>query len=677
MRPMKASLWISLACFAAAGTAAPAQRALTAKDYYAIKTPDSPRLSPDGKFVAYTVITIDRAHDRKKHDIWLVPLDGSSAARQFTTDGNSSAPQWRPDGRALAFLSARTDPETAKMGKPQVYELPMDGGEARRLTNLKNGVSAFQWSPDGNELACVSKIGPSDSAPAGTVLSDELDYLYPEDKFDGVGFFTDQREHIWVVDIAGGVSRQITFGDQQNDTNPQWSPDGTRIAYVGNRTDSKIYAGEDSSIFIVSAKGGKPFKLPVSTMGMGTAVWSPNGDELAYVGSADATFVPKIWTAPAAGGPAVLVSNDVTYPSNLSWAANGRSLYYLAPDKGYVSIYSINRETHKIRPLSGADTVRQMDVNAAARSIAYIASDDTHPPALFSESSDGKGAHRLTHLNDELLSKVEVQPSAALNFTSVDGWKIEGFFTKPLDWQPGKKYPMILMIHGGPNGMWGPNWDLTAQCFAAHGWAVLRINPRGSSGYGEAFQRGVYKQFGGKAYQDLMNGVDAALKEYPWVDPSRLGVTGHSYGGFMTNWIIGHTTRFKAAVAQSGMTDFISDDSARDAFYGHARDFGVQFWDDPDVFWKNSPLLYAKNVKTPTLFLQGMVDMRVPEEQAEEYFRALNHFGIPTELVLFPGESHDPGKTPRHVDDWMKWQIYWFERWIDGNTHAIKPNAIP
>jgi dipeptidyl aminopeptidase/acylaminoacyl peptidase len=173
-----------------------------------------------------------------------------------------------------------------------------------------------------------------------------------------------------------------------------------------------------------------------------------------------------------------------------------------------------------------------------------------------------------------------------------------------------------------------------------------------------------------------MNGVDAALAQYSWVDKDRLGVAGHSYGGFMTNWIIGHTTRFKAAVAQSGMTNFISDDGARDAYYGHERDIGVQFWDSLDTFWKNSPLLYADKVKTPTLFLQGEVDMRVPKEQAEEYFRALNHFGVPTELVIFPGESHVPGKTPIHVNDWMRWQIYWFDRWLDSDPHAERPNAF-
>ena len=445
---------------------------------------------------------------------------------------------------------------------------------------------------------------------------------------------------------------------------------------IGDRTDSLTNIGGNDGIFIVSAGGGTPVKLPVSTMGMSSLRWSPNGEQLAYVGSANANFIPKIWTTPAAGGPAELVSDTVTYPEQLYWAADGRSLYYLAPDKGYQSIYSINLDSHKVSQFTANNTVIKMDVDPATRSIAYLASDDTHPADLFSTVDDGKNAHQLTHLNEKLLSEVKVQPDTAMNFKSVDGWTIEGFFTKPLDWQAGRKYPMILMIHGGPNGMWGPNWDFAVQCFAAHGWAVLRINPRGSEGYGEVFQRGVYKEFGGKAYEDLMNGVDVALKEYPWVDPQQLGVVGHSYGGFMTDWIIGHTTRFKAAVAQSGMSDFISDDSARDAFYGHARDFGVQFWDDPDLYWKNSPLLYSKNVKTPTLFMQGMVDMRVPEEQSEEYFRALSHFGVPTELVLFPGEFHSVNRFPQHINDWLKWQIYWFERWIDGNPNAVKPNAV-
>lgn len=284
--------------------------------------------------------------------------------------------------------------------------------------------------------------------------------------------------------------------------------------------------------------------------------------------------------------------------------------------------------------------------------------------------------HQLTHLNAGLLSEIEIQPSEPIEYISVDGWKVQGFFTRPLNWQPGKTYPMILMIHGGPEGMWGPNFNTAVQCLAARGWAVLKINPRGSSGYGEKFQRGVFREVGGKAYQDLMNGVDYTLAKYKWIDPNRLGVVGHSYGGFMTGWIIGHTNRFKAAIPEDGMSDFVSDDGSRDAFYGHEREFGADFFKDRQVFVANSPLTYADKVKTPALILEGGVDMVVPVGQAEEYFRALSHFGVPTELVIFPGEPHNTSRTPNHVVDWVKWEVYWFERWLDNNPNAVKPDAI-
>lgn len=676
MRLLVASLCLSACLSSCVFGQAADKRPLTPDDYYTIKVPDDPMLSPNGKMVAFTIISADREKDRKETAVWLREVDGDSPARRLTGEESSSSPRWSPDGESIAFLSARHDPQTGTVGKAQVYLLSLHGGEPRPITKLKNGVTYFQWSPDGSKLVCVSRIGPSDSLPAKKKPSDVLDYTFPEIKADGFGYYTDQRAHVWTVNVRDGASKQLTFGDQANDSEPRWSPDGTQIAFLSTRTDANTVLSGNDAIFVVPSAGGEPRKLPLKTMGMGELRWSPDGKQIAYVGSPDATFVPKLFVTSLADGTTTQIGKDITYPRETDWTSDGHALLYRSPEKGDVLLSTVDIASGKVKSLLTRVTVGRWDSSETAHVVVYTASDNTHPAQLFASNLDGSNRRQLTQLNIGLLNKVLVQPDEPISYKSVDGWTIEGFFTKPLNWQPGKSYPMVLMVHGGPNGMWGSNWNLTEQCFAAHGWAVLKINPRGSSGYGETFQRGVYKEFGGKAYQDLMIGVDHALAKYPWIDRERLGVVGHSYGGFMTNWIIGHTTRFAAAVPQSGMTDFISDDGARDAFYGHARDFGVHMLDDPATYLRNSPITYANKVKTPTLFMYGQMDMRVPVGQAEEYFRAITHYGTPAELVIFPGEPHTPGRTPRHVDDWMRWQIYWFERWLDKNPQAIKPNAI-
>jgi dipeptidyl aminopeptidase/acylaminoacyl peptidase len=248
---------------------------------------------------------------------------------------------------------------------------------------------------------------------------------------------------------------------------------------------------------------------------------------------------------------------------------------------------------------------------------------------------------------------------------------------KPVGWQEGRKYPMIVSIHGGPAGMYGVDWFQEFQVYAARSWAVFFTNPRGSTGYGEKFQRGVDKEWGGKAYEDIMKGVDLALNKYPWIDRDRLGVTGGSYGGFMTNWIVGHTDRFKAAVTLRGLSNFISVEGTRDGAFGHSRDFGGDLFDNFDFYWQSSPLRYAKNVKTPTLVLHSDNDQRVPLEQGEQWFRALKHYGVTTELIIFPRENHNLTRTgePKHLVESMNWQIYWFDRFLNTNESAVRPNG--
>jgi acylaminoacyl-peptidase len=282
----------------------------------------------------------------------------------------------------------------------------------------------------------------------------------------------------------------------------------------------------------------------------------------------------------------------------------------------------------------------------------------------------------LTHLNTSLWEQRSLASVERVNYSAADGWPIDGFLVKPINFDPNKKYPLIVSIHGGPAGQYGVDWFHEFQVYAGRGWAVFFCNPRGSTGYGRKFQRGVVNEWGGKAYTDIMTGVEEALKRNPWIDRDRLGVTGGSYGGYMTNWITTQTNIFRAAVTLRSISNFISDDGTRDGAYGHEKDFGGDIFQNYDAYWKYSPLHYANKVKTPTLVLHSDNDYRVPIEQGEQWFRALQHFGVVSELVMFPRENHNLTRTgePKHLVESINWQCYWFDRFLNSNASAKRPN---
>lgn len=664
-------------------------RGVTAEDYYAFQTPSDPHFSPDGSTVAFVITTVEERQNRRHSDIWTVPADGSAEPIALTASPQSStSPRWSPDGRVVAFLSARPVPgdPAGELPRSQVWLLRMTGGEPHRLTNLRNGVSSFQWSPDGRRMVVVSRNGPSDDAKSP---SDVRHYKHSNYKFNDTGWFDDKRTHLWLVNVAGGQATQLTSGDEWNDTDPQWSPDGRRIAFVSDRTGHAFDDSHNTDVWVLSvndgasggaATNGQLLKISDHPTADNSPRWSPDGQTIAFVSAVPEKSLPRVWLAPATGGAASHLAADGldVIPTALRWAESGRALYFETGYHGTSQIYRIDPSArHGAAITSGDRTVHLADVSEKTGKLVYAVNDPTHLDDLYISDLAGRNERQLTHLNKSLYSELRLVPVERVPFKGADGWDVDGFLMKPVGWVAGQKYPMILTIHGGPAGQFGFDWYHEFQVYASHGWAVFFTNPRGSTGYGEKFERGIELNWGGKDYVDIMNGVDAVLTRNPWIDQDRLGVTGGSYGGFMTNWIVGHTTRFKAAVTLRSVSNFVSDDGTRDGAYGHAGDFDGDIFQKFELYWDRSPLKYAKNVKTPTLVLHSDSDYRVPIEQGEQWFRALQHFHVPSEVVFFPRENHNLTRTgePRHLVESINWQVYWFDRYLNGNANAIPPDA--
>ncbi len=664
-------------------------RGITPEDYYVFEFAADPQISPDGKLVAYVVTKVDRTQNRRSSAIWMATVDSSRSPWQFTTSPqNSNAPRWSPDGRWLAFLSSRpSDAMPSAAGaspseppRAQVHVLSMDGGEARRVTNLKNGVSVFRWAPDGTRLVAVSRTGPSDNRPENKERSDVRHYKNSAYKFNDSGWFDDRRTHLWVVDVKTGNAKQITEGNDWNDSDPQWSPDGTRIAFVSNRTGKELDHDRNTDVWVVSAGGGALTKISDHDEADNSPRWSPDGKTMAFMGQVRQRDHVKIWLAPASGGaPSVLAANGLDLiPGNLEWSGDGKALYFQAGIKGETHLFRVDVAQKSISQVtSGSRAVRNAEFHWPSRTMSYLSNDFKHMDDVYVADNSGANERKLTNLNEALWKQIQLADVERFTYKSADDWDIDGFLVKPIGWEAGKKYPVILSIHGGPATMYGVDWFHEFQGYAAKGYAVVYTNPRGSTGYGQKFERAIVGEWGGKDYVDVMNGIDAALKKYPWLDGERMGVTGGSYGGYLTNWIVGHTDRFKAAVTLRSVVNFVSDEGTRDGAYGHTPDFGGDLFEKFELYWDRSPLKYAKNVRTPTLILHSDNDFRVPLEQGEQWFRALRHYGVTTEIVMFPRENHNLTRTgePRHLVESLNWQLYWFDRFVLGDANAVAPNA--
>jgi dipeptidyl aminopeptidase/acylaminoacyl peptidase len=667
-------------------------RSVAIADLFALRDVHDPQISPDGQWVAYSVGSANRDEDKFEERIWMTPAVGGDAIALTAESVSSSHPRWSPDGRFLAFLSARND------GKTQVWLLNRQGGEAQKLTDTPQDVNDFDWAPDGKRLVLVLRDATPDELEAAKSKDKDKSDDGPKDKKaktqkpwvvdrlqfkrDTIGYLDRRRTHLYVFEIAGKALTQVTSGDFDDDE-PEWSPDGTRIAFTSNRSQPDPDGTYNEDIWMVAAdnkdKGAHPTQVTSNPGEDHQAAWSPDGKWIAYSSQLDpklfqyATKHIAIAPVPDFGGKpgeakvlTLALDRMATQPT---FAPDGKFIYFIADDDGTQNLCLIEIATRKItRPIGGRLMLYDYSLSKAGEIAAQLTTLD-RPNEIFTVRG-GKLA-RITHANDEPLAKLKLAKGEYVHFKSKDGTTVSGYIYKPLDYTPGKKYPAILRPHGGPVWAYYAEFEHLAQLLAANGYVVLFPNPRGSTGYGQDYCKAIWADWGNKDYQDDMAMVDYAI-EQGIADPDKLGVGGWSYGGISTDFIIGQTNRFKAAISGAGAAEFTS-------LYGHdqyQKDYFTELgypWEHADVWNKVAPFYRVKNIMTPSLFMGGGIDWNVPILGGEQMYQALKALGRETQLVVYPGEYHE-FTIPSHMEDRLKRYLAWYGHYVKGDT---APAALP
>jgi dipeptidyl aminopeptidase/acylaminoacyl peptidase len=649
-------------------------RPLTVDDIFRLKVVGDPQFAPDGRWVAYTLRTPDLHRDGAATDIFMVSSSGGETIRLTSGDKASLTPRWSPDGRFLAFVSSRD-------GKhDQVWLLNRLGGEAFRLTDFPADVRTLSWSPDSKRLAVVvgdkdpdeveSESGKSDdSKTAKPIVIRRLQFMR-----DGDGYLRELYNHIYLVDIASRAATQLTSGSYDDDE-PAWSPDGAQIAFSSNRTPNPD-SNENTDIYVISTQANAMPRAVVTSPGTdGAPTWSPDGKLIAYVSGGD----PKdfwygataIGVVPAAGGPARRLTSaldrNVTSPR---FAPDGSGILFVIEEGGNEHLGRVPIGGGAVtRVVDGERTVQAFDIDAAGH-IVVLAADVHHPMEV--SAVEGSELRRLTHANDAVLAELKLAPVERLRAKSADGTMIDGFLVRPPDAVPGVRLPTILRIHGGPTSQYETEFQPEWQILAAHGYAVVAMNPRGSTGFGTPFARAIFADWGHRDFEDVMAGVDRAI-EMGIADPNRLGVGGWSYGGILTDYVITKTQRFKAATSGASETNFLANYGTDHYQYAWETELGLP-WRNVERWIRLSPWYQVEKITTPTLLLCGTDDMNVPALNSEQLYEALKRLGRETELVLYPGQTHQISK-PSYIRDRFVRYLDWYDRHLVAPTGSSPASA--
>ncbi|WP_202080375.1 alpha/beta hydrolase family protein [Caldalkalibacillus salinus] len=667
------------------------KRAITAEDLLKFKFVGDPQTSPDGTRVAYVLTQIDGEKDGYYSSIYVTDLEdeGRPYTYQYKADQliRDTTPKWSPNGKTLAFLSNRT-------GKKQIWLLPVDGGEAKPLTDVPNGVLEYQWSPDGKRMVITTKgdaettsdtqtnATGEDSGRHEDKKSDVIEITRLRYKADGVGIHDDKRKQVYLFSIEDQTWTRLT--DETYDfTQPSFSPDGKKVLYVGSK-DQDIEERQIPSLWQFDLATGEENLLYEGNGIITSPTYSPDGQWVAFAGHNRGWMSSgnvEVWLVPTTGGKAHKLTSDLDHPVGnlvgvdakydtavlrLIWSPDSQDIYFYATVGGDCKLFKTNIEGQVSEALTPAQAnVSSFDLINEQRAVVVLGHPQSTGDLVVQDLDSVDERQQLTDWNGPLLSEIALSEPEQIKYTSTDGLEIEGWLLKPYPFQEGQQYPLILQIHGGPHTAYGNGLHHEMQLMAAKGYVVLYTNPRGSHGYGHDFVRAVVGDYSGMDYEDLMAGVDYVIENKDYVDTDQLFVTGGSYGGYMTNVIVTKTDRFKAAVTQRSICNWHSFYGTSDigyffTWYQHGK---ADLWADEEKLLAISPLRYAKNVQTPTLIVHSEEDLRCPMEQAEQWYVALKRLGVETKFVRFPDENHDLSRSgkPQHRLERLDHIINWFE----------------
>jgi dipeptidyl aminopeptidase/acylaminoacyl peptidase len=674
-RGITAAFALILVAGLAAPVAAQEQRPMTAQDLWSMGRVGAPAVSPDGRSVVYTVTHYDLETDRGRTHLWLVPVAGGEPRQLTHGDASASSPAWSPDGRTIAFVTARGDD-----GR-QIWLMPAAGGEARQLTRVEGGASGPVWSADGSLLAFTSRVWVDGDeggerlrrlaeSRSSALVYDELMVRHWDTWTDG------RRSHVYAADPATGEARDLTPGPY--DTPPvglggfhdyDLSPDGTELAFVRN-VDVPTAVGTGNNVWLVPTGGAEPTRLSTGDGNDVSPRYSPDGRWIAWLSQErpgfEADRAVLMLHDRRTGAQRPLTGGFDASVSSFRWSPDSRTLFFNAQDEVNVRIYRVALRDGTVRPVTGGAFDGAFDLVGNGSQLVVARQHAHRPTELVVVDDRGRERRRLTRVNDALVAQLALQPLETFWHAGADGARVQSFMVKPPDFDPSRKYPVVFLVHGGPQGAWSDNFHYrwNYNLFAAPGYVVIAPNPRGSTGFGQQFTDEISRDWGGRVYTDLMMALDHALAEYPFLDGDRVAAAGASYGGYMMNWFQGRAgDRFRTLINHAGVFDLRSMYGATEELWFPEWEFGGPPWEAPDDYQRWNPALEVDRWRTPMLIIHGQLDYRVPVEQGLGAFTALRRQGVPARLLYFPDEGHWILR-PANALVWWETVNEWLGRWL-------------